>query len=105
MGLLKILAIFLLVFYGVKFLFRLLMPFALRKMTERLMGKAQQQQSTGGSSYYYRSGGNPYDQFREQRTSGREGEVRVDYIPKEDSRAKKGTETAGEFIDFEEIDE
>ena len=47
MELLKILAIFLLVFYGLKYLFRLLMPFALRKMTERLMNNAQKRR--GGS--------------------------------------------------------
>ena len=104
MVLLKFLAIFLLVFYGVKFLFRLLMPFALRKMTERLMGKAGQQQSGGnGNTYYYQAGGNPFDQFKQQRSSRNEGEVRVDYIPQEEAKEKKGTETAGEFIDFEEI--
>src|SRR5690606_41937810 len=68
MELLKILAIFLLVFYGLKYLFRLLMPFALRKMTERLMNKAQEQQSAGGGrrTYYYTTGGNPFDQFKQQ---------------------------------------
>lgn len=86
MGLLKILAIFLLVFYGVKFLFRLLMPFALRKLSERVMG-----------------GNNPYEEFKQQGSPKQEGELRVDYIPQEDHKAKKGTETAGEFIDFEEI--
>lgn len=105
MELLKILAIFLLVFYGLKYLFRLLMPFALRKMTERLMHKAQQQQSAGGGrrTYYDTTGGNPFDQFKQQTPPKREGEVRVDYVPHEEAKAKKGTQTAGEFIDFEEI--
>src|SRR5690606_8645372 len=103
MELLKILAIFLLDFYGLKYLFRLLMPFAMRKMTERLMHKAQQQQSAGGSRTYYTTGGNPFDQFKQQTPPKKEGEVRVDYVPQEDAKAKKGTQTAGEFIDFEEI--
>ncbi|NGM64716.1 DUF4834 family protein [Sphingobacterium sp. SGR-19] len=105
MELLKILAIFLLVFYGLKYLFRLLMPFALRKMTERLMNKAQQQQSTGGGrgTYYYTTGGNPFDQFKQQTPPKKEGEVRVDYVPQDDAKSKKGTQTAGEFIDFEEV--
>lgn len=105
MELLKILAIFLLVFYGVKYLFRLLMPFALRKMTERLMNKAQQQQSAGGRrTYYYSTGGkNPFDQFKQQTPPKKEGEVRVDYVPQDEAKTKKGAQTAGEFIDFEEI--
>lgn len=105
MELLKILAIFLLVFYGLKYLFRLLMPFALRKMTERLMNKAQQQQSAGGGhrTYYYTTGGNPFDQFKQQTPPKKEGEVRVDYVPQDETKSKKGAQTAGEFIDFEEI--
>lgn len=105
MELLRIFAIFLLVFYGVKYLFRLLMPFALRKMTERLMNKVQQQQSAGegGRTYYYTTGGNPFDQFKQQTPPKKEGEVRVDYVPQDEAKSKKGTQTAGEFVDFEEI--
>ncbi|MBD1433885.1 DUF4834 family protein [Sphingobacterium sp. DN00404] len=106
MELLKILAIFLLVFYGLKYLFRLLMPFALRKMTERLMNKAQQQQAAGGgrgTRYDYTTGGSPFDQFKQQTPPKKEGELRVDYVPQDEAKAKKGTQTAGEFIDFEEI--
>lgn len=104
MELLKILAIFLLVFYGVKYLFRLLMPFALRKMTERLMNKVQQQQSAGGGRRaYYSTDGNLFDQFKQQTPPKNKGEVRVDYMPEEEAKSRKGTETAGEFIDFEEI--
>ncbi|PRD49084.1 DUF4834 family protein [Sphingobacterium haloxyli] len=105
MELLKILAIFLLVFYGLKYLFRLLMPFALRKMMERLTNKAQQQQSAGGRSgtYSYTTGGNPFEQFKQQTPPENEGEVRVDYVPREEAKLKKGTQTAGEFIEFEEI--
>ena len=106
MELLKILAIFLLVFYGLKYMFRLLMPFALRKLTERLMNKAQQQQSAGSGrhTYSYTAGGGAFEQFKQQRSANtKDGEIRVDYVPQGDAKPKKGTETAGEFIDFEEI--
>lgn len=106
MEFLKIIAIFFLVFYGVKYLFRLLMPYALKKMTERLMQKAQQSQATGGQQQYqYNGGGNPFDQFKQQQshTHKRAGEVHVDYVPEEEAKSRKGTQTAGEFVDFEEI--
>lgn len=107
MEFLKIIAIFFLVFYGVKYLFRLLMPYALKKMTERLMQKAQQSQATGGQQQYqYNGGGNPFDQFKQQQgqqSRKHEGELRVDFVPEEDAKARKGTQTAGEFVDFEEI--
>jgi len=103
MELLKIIAIFFIGYYAIKYLFRLLMPFALRKMGERLMRKAQQsayqtQQGAGG----YQQHGNPYDQFK-QTNSQRKGEVHVDFIPQEEAKNRKGTQTAGEFVDFEEI--
>ena len=102
MELLKIIAIFIVVYYAIKYLFRLLMPFALRKMGERLMKKAQQSayQSQQGAGGYQQ--GNPYDQFK-QSNSTRTGEVHVDFIPQEEVKHRKGTQTAGEFVDFEEI--
>ncbi|SFS58385.1 DUF4834 family protein [Sphingobacterium wenxiniae] len=106
MELLKIIAIFVIVYYALKYTFRLLMPFALRKMTERIMKKAQQSPYNGQQSYQYQYNGqgDPFAQFRQQKTSaGQGGEVRVDYVPQEESRSRKGTETAGEFVDFEEI--
>ncbi|TDS15859.1 DUF4834 family protein [Sphingobacterium paludis] len=100
-SLLKFIVIFFIVFYGVKYLFRLLMPFALRKMTERLMQKAQQGQ-TGGGQYQYQST-NPFDQFKQQKSAEHQGEIRVDYVPTDEAKDRKGTQTAGEFVDFEEI--
>ncbi|MCY4778203.1 DUF4834 family protein [Sphingobacterium sp. UT-1RO-CII-1] len=100
MGLLKFIAIFFIVFYAVKYLFRLLMPFALRKMTEKLMHKAQQSQ--GGNGSYQYTTGNPFDQFKQHRGQ-KEGELRVDYMPKEDAKTRKGPQTAGEFVEFEEV--
>ncbi|MBE8713320.1 DUF4834 family protein [Sphingobacterium hungaricum] len=86
-------------YYIFKFAMRLIMPFAMRKMAEKLMQKAQQSQS-GQQSYQY-TNSNPFDQFKTQQQKP-DGKIHVDYVPpKEDER--KGTATAGEFIDFEEI--
>jgi len=77
------------------------MPFALRKMAEKIMQKAQQGQSSQRSYHYTTS--NPFDHFKTKEQKPRpEGKIRVDYVPpKEEER--KGAATAGEFIDFEEI--
>lgn len=100
-SLLKFVVIFFLVFYGVKYLFRLLMPFALRKMTEKVMQKAQQGQA-GRGQYQYQNG-NPFDQFKQTKSAEHQGEIRVDYVPADDAKDRKGTQTAGEFVEFEEI--
>ncbi|HLS95415.1 MAG TPA: DUF4834 family protein [Sphingobacterium sp.] len=104
MELIKFIAIFFIAFYGLKYLFRLLMPFAIRKMTERLMDKAQQ--SAGGQRrYQYTNNANPFDEFKQNSSQShrKDGEVRVEYVPQEDARQRKGPQTAGEFVDFEEI--
>lgn len=82
---------------------RLLLPFAMRKLAERVMKKATQshQYSTGGQNPF--GNANPFENY--QRPSGSQkpkNKVQVDFMPtKEDAR--KGTSTAGEFVDFEEI--
>lgn len=87
-------------YYLFKFGMRVLLPFALRKLTERMMKKAQQ---SGGTTYTYTSG-DPFGQYRQQRQSQArpDGKLRVDYVPQQEEK-RKGTETAGEFIDFEEV--
>jgi len=100
MGLIKVIAIFLIVFYGLKYLFRLLMPFALRKMAERLVRKAQESPFDGRQGPY-RHGSFGFEQ-QSQKTD-RDGEIRVDFVPKNTSKTKKGMRTAGEFVDFEEV--
>ncbi len=102
MELLKIIAIFFVVFYAIKYLFRLLMPFALRKMGEKLMQKAQQSAYQGQSESGPFSKGSPFDHFKQAGTK-KEGELRVEYMPEEESKTRKGPQTAGEFVDFEEI--
>ncbi|WP_437920909.1 DUF4834 family protein [Sphingobacterium sp. LRF_L2] len=101
--LLKFIVIFFVVFYGMKYLFRLLMPFALRKLTERVMQKAQQSTAGNGHAEYRYTTNNPFDQFKQTNSTKRDGEIKVDYMPQEDAKSRKGTQTAGEFIDFEEI--
>lgn len=86
-------------YYIFKFVMRLLMPFALRKMAEKLMQKAQQGQANG-QSYQYTTQ-NPFDQFKNPNPKS-EGKITVDYVPPKEEQ-RKGTATAGEFIDFEEI--
>lgn len=93
-------------YYVFKFSMRLLLPFAMKKLTERMMKKAQQGQ--GGFTYTY--GGNPFGQQSnpfnnsqsQRRSSPNEGQIKVDYVPQQEEK-RKGTETAGEFIDFEEV--
>ncbi|ERJ60691.1 MULTISPECIES: DUF4834 family protein [Sphingobacterium] len=112
MGLLYFILFVVAFYYVFKFSMRLLLPFAMRKLTERMMKKAQQQQSQG--QYNYGGAGNPfgggspfgnaYEQqsYRSDNTKTKEGKVKVDYVPAQEAK-RKGTATAGEFIDFEEV--
>lgn len=88
-------------YYVFKFSMRLLLPFAMKKLGEHLMKKAQQSQ--GGYTFTYTTG-NPFSQQRESQYNyqNNKGDVRVDYVPprKEKRRVAKD---AGEFIDFEEV--
>ncbi|WP_270089530.1 DUF4834 family protein [Sphingobacterium sp. SYP-B4668] len=93
--LLKFLLIAFAVYFIVRFLFRLILPFAMRKAAERIMKKAQQSQ--------YTTGGNPFE-YREYRQNPQEeGKVRIEVNPTKETKSKSGTSTAGEFVDFEEI--
>jgi hypothetical protein len=88
-------------YYIFKFTMRLVLPYAMRKLTERMMKKAQQ---SGGTTYTYTTG-DPFGQYRQQSSQSRgqaDGKVRVDYVPQQEDK-RKGTATAGEFIDFEEV--
>lgn len=86
---------------------RLLLPFAMRKLTERMMKKAQQQ-----GQYNYGGAGNPFgsnnpfgdtnQQQSYKKQGSKDGKVTVDYVPTQEPK-RKGTATAGEFIDFEEV--
>ncbi len=86
-------------YYLFKIGVRLLMPFFMRKMAERIMKAGQgQYANTGQNQQNYND---PFTQFKQQQRP--DGKVHVDYMPPKQDKPKKGTETAGEFIDFEEV--
>lgn len=91
MGLLKFLLITIAVLWLVRMVVRLVFPWAMRKMAEKVMGNAQQQ--------YYRNN-NPHQQHTRRNTKT-DGKVHIDYVPPQ--QPKKGGKSAGEFVDFEEI--
>ena len=91
-------------YYVFKFSMRLLLPFAMKKLTERMMKKAQE--GKGGFTYTYTSG-NPFGpqstyQDNNQRNSSSKGDIQVDYVPPKEEK-RKVAPNAGEFIDFEEV--
>lgn len=105
-GLLKFLLIAFAVWYLVKFLIRLLLPFAMRKAAEKLMKKAQQQQ--GGSTYTNGGGSFRYETFGQNNDNAHsapknDGRISVDYVPPKQEQKRKVADNAGEFVDFEEI--
>jgi len=77
---------------------RLLMPFFMRKLTERLMNKQQQYANEGPFQQSY---GDPFRSYN-GRDNRNDGKVKVEFTPTKEA-PKKGTATAGEFIDFEEV--
>lgn len=95
--LLKFLLIAICVFWLLRLVARLLFPWALRKASEKMMGDAQQQFQGSQQQYNY--------QGQNQRRKGRdsEGKVHIDYVPPKE-RTGKGANNAGEFVDFEEVD-
>lgn len=104
-GLLKFLLIAFAVWYLVKFLIRLILPFAMRKAAEKLMKKAQQQ---GGSTYTNGGGSFHYETFGQNNNSSQsapkdDGRISVDYVPPKQESKGKVADNAGEFVDFEEI--
>lgn len=91
-------------YYVFKFSMRLLLPYAMKKLAERMMKKAQQGQ--GGFTYTYTSG-NPFGpqstyQDTNQSNTSSKGELKVDYVPQKEEM-RKVAPNAGEFIDFEEV--
>jgi len=93
MGLLKFLLVAIAILWLIRVVARLLFPWAMRKMAQKVMGNAQQRQ------YQY-----PNDPYRGAGTQQQrpDGKIRIDYVPPQD-KAKRGAKTAGEFVEFEEI--
>ncbi|OIQ29110.1 MAG: DUF4834 domain-containing protein [Bacteroidetes bacterium MedPE-SWsnd-G2] len=89
-GLVKIILIILLVYYGVKILSRIFAPILVRY----LANKAQQK---FGSQF---GGQNPFQGQAQSKPKQKSGEVTIDKVPPRESSNKN----VGEYIDYEEID-
>ena len=88
MTFLKTLLIILLVYLGLKILFRLAKPYLLRYIAKK------------AGTHFERSFGNFGNQSQNQ-TKEQEGEISIDKVP---SKQQKSKNTVGEYVDFEEID-
>jgi hypothetical protein len=83
---LKTLLIIILVYYAVKYLFRLLLPYFLRYVAKKATQKMEQ-------SFY---GSRP--NYSEK---PKEGKITIDHLPKNRNKTNK---PVGEYVDYEEID-
>ena len=93
MGLLKFIFIAIAVLWLVRVVARLLFPWAMRKMAEKVMGNAQQQYQHRNTTF---RGARPNDRRQP------DGKIRIEYMPPQD-KPKNGAKNAGEFVEFEEI--
>jgi len=87
MTFLKTVLIILLIFFGLKFLFRLAMPYLMRYLAKKA-GQKMEQAFRGSSQY---------DNTRTQKP----GNISVDKMPNQNSKNNK---KVGEYVDYEEID-
>ncbi len=86
MGIIRTIFIIILVYYGLKFLMRLLAPYLVKKMAENMSQRFNQQFQ------------NQYRQQEEFRK--REGEVTVESKPQKDRNHQTDE---GEYVDYEEV--
>ena len=99
---LKFLLITILVIWLLRLLARVLFPWAMRKAAEKIMRDTGEQFKGGtfrGGTYYRTT----HTEQRQQKRSP-DGKVRIDYVPPK-SEKRTGPQKAGEFIDFEEVDQ
>ncbi|GAA0719845.1 hypothetical protein GCM10009430_19360 [Aquimarina litoralis] len=87
LGVLKVILILLLIYYGLKILTRLFGPLLLRYVTKKAGERFQQQFQQ------------QFQQYNQSQSSG-DNDVTIDKKPKQKSTNKD----VGEYIDFEEID-
>jgi len=85
MGLLKILLILVIFYYGFKFLARLFAPFLIKKMADTMQQKAQ-----------------GFNNQSRPKSDVPEGETIIDKAPRNNQQSK---DSVGEYVDFEEIDD
>lgn len=88
MGFLKIILIFLLVYFALKFIFRLAAPYLMRY----LFKKAGQKMNRAFNPDYHQE---------KKSSKQKEGKITVDKVPERKKRNKK---PVGEYVDYEEID-
>ncbi|GAA3574325.1 DUF4834 family protein [Snuella lapsa] len=86
-GLVRMILIILLIYFGVKILARLFMPF----LAKYVVKKAEQR--FGGQF-------NQYQNRAKQEEARKEGEVSIDKIP----NTKTSNKDVGDYVDYEEID-
>lgn len=85
-GLIRIILIIMLIYYGIKIVSRLLTPFLIKYVSK----KAEERFGAGFGPQANRS----------QEASKKEGEVTIDKMPNRKSSNKQ----VGEYVDYEEID-
>ena len=84
MGLLKTLFFIFVCYYAFKFLLKLLAPFLVKKVADTMQKKAEQQFGN-----------------QQPKSAVKEGETIIDKAPRENKQSKN---SAGEYVDFEEIE-
>lgn len=89
MGFLKTLLIIVLIYYFIKFAFKLLAPYLMKKAVDKLNDNFQQQQRAYQDQYGNASG-------NETRDDDFESSLKQNKIPKERKKV-------GEYIDYEEV--
>ncbi|KJD32749.1 hypothetical protein PW52_15435 [Tamlana sedimentorum] len=86
-GLVRTILIILLIYFGIKILARLFMPFFLKFVAKKAEARFGDQFSQ-------------FERQRNQQKAKKEGEVTIDKIP----NTKTSSKDVGEYVDFEEID-
>ncbi|MAP54484.1 MAG: DUF4834 domain-containing protein [Altibacter sp.] len=86
MTFIKTILIILLVYFGLKFLIRLLTPYIMRYIAKK-----------AGQQFEKAFGNNPFDAPKQKK----EGSITIDKMP---SSRNKSKSPVGEYVDYEEID-
>jgi len=84
---LRVLAIILLTYFLIKYLFRIFAPFLIKRFADRIRDRFNQQFDQQYHDYYQ---------------NNKEGDITIEKNP---SSNKKGKKEVGEFVDFEEVNE
>lgn len=87
-------------YYLFKFAIRLFLPSIMRKVVNKMMNGQQGQYANDGPNQ--QGYGDPFSGYQKSQNKP-EGKISVEYMPPKQNPEKKGTETAGEFVEFEEV--